>query len=44
VQDVALVEDHVSVEEFPEVIDAGEAEMVVVGAGVDGAATVTVVD
>ena len=33
VHDVALVDDHVSVEDWPAVIDAGEAEMVTVGAG-----------
>jgi hypothetical protein len=36
VQDVAFVEDQVSVELPPEVIDVGEAEIVTVGAGVVG--------
>ena len=36
VQDVALVEDQVSADELPEVIDVGDAESVTVGAGVGG--------
>jgi hypothetical protein len=35
VQLVALVEDHVSVEDWPEVMDVGLAERLTVGAGVD---------
>jgi hypothetical protein len=40
VQLVALVDDHVMVDDCPEVIDVGDAETVAVG--VDGAVTVNV--
>ena len=38
VHDVALVDDHVIVDEPPDATDVGEAEMVTVGAGVAGVA------
>jgi hypothetical protein len=42
-QEVALVEDQLSVADCPEVIDVGDAERVAVGAGVP-ATTVTVTE
>ena len=39
VHDVELVEDHVTVDELPNVTEVGFADMVTVGAGVAGAAT-----
>ena len=42
VQEVALVEDQVRVEELPDVMEAGEAERVAVGAGVTLVVTVTI--
>jgi hypothetical protein len=41
-QDVALVELHERIDDFPALIDAGLAESATVGGGGDGAATVTV--
>jgi hypothetical protein len=44
VQEVAFVEDHVSVDELPLTIEAGEAVKDIAGSGVGAVVTETIVD